>query len=236
MAANTVSGPFQPDSPDALARFIAALPGFVPVRALEIIEKWAETAAGAKARALKEDDERALARMIGAEYTLTTMRQFVGMGMSDYALALTADGGLEAGQGTRAEDILALATVHQTVFLQHSGRLASVAEEWGMRSREDVAGGTIHAVDISGIVASPRADRRRGAGAALIRKIADWAASNGKLVTMIKPGSWEAEAYLHGLGFESTDVYGTDLYMVYSGYGFERPPDNPEYHMVALET
>lgn len=192
----------------ALQRFPAAdqlqavpAPAKAPVQATKIIKDWMNAAETAEMAAGKNDPRKSFL-MHETDFILHKMQTDLATGTPDYVFALATD--------MRADDVHALATV---TFKEKS---------FGAE--------VMQLAYIDKMAARPTADRLQGAGAELVRKIADWAATIDHLVT-ICPYDEPLLEYYQRIGFEVVE----SPCLVYAGYGSERSSLGRELHMISLE-
>lgn len=155
----------------------AGLQGFPLHRqALKILEMWMKDAEAAAAAALGSNDTDKELAMGDTLHLLQVMRNDISTGSTVLALA----------SGGWRRDVHAIAHVTP-------------------RNVSFIAGNsTTETVYIKFLAARPKAGRPRGAGAELVRRIVDWAASTGRLVTLHASNGPLAQQYFMSLGFEPT--------------------------------
>jgi len=177
---------------------VGPAPAHVPVKATKIIGRWAEYAARLEAESTKDNDDKTQQRMRGTQSMLTRMRADIAAKKPTYVFALTDDG---------YDGYQALATV-------------AIKDEWDTFGTEKRS-----VVSIMDIVSLPLAGQWPDAGADLYRRIADWAASSDRMVTLVPASGDDLASNYRSLGLEALDGSAVSLVNAeYSSGGASSPP------------
>jgi len=168
-------------------------------------------------------------KMIRTGAMLSHMIAQIDEGGAEYLFSLTTS--------ESAVDIQAIAAITSMDIQPSDGgfkTLASLIREQGLSPKEGADEGSLEVVHISEIVAVPRADRNKGVGAELIRRISRWAAASGRLVTIV-PTDDEVGKYYKSFGFKDIQVGGLKHCMVYGGQGLDYSTEWERFRMITLD-
>jgi len=223
--------------------------------ALSIISRWKQDAAAELAAGLEEDlrhYDQAISVPLGERHQAMAaynqwqrgadkqMEQVMHVeGMLDYIRdQITKGGTVEQVFGLstsgKVEDIQAIATITTLDLQDGSKLLTSLMRRQGMppQTGTGAVGAGVGVVVVSGLVAVPRADRQKGVGAELLRRINAYASSRGRLISLT-PSSNGVAAYYKRLGFVWASP--SSGFLVYGGRGLEYSPAFERFRMIALD-
>lgn len=227
-------------------------------KALDVVNRWRQDAAcsienGRNTGVILEEQARWAPRIDRAEAMKAYMEwkklADVHMDQMLRTEALLSHMGAQIAEGGYAEYVFALTTSESAVDIQAVAAvtsmdiepsdggfktLASLIREQGLSPKEGANEGSLDVVHISDIVAVPRADRAKGVGAELIRRISRWAAASGRLVTIV-PSNGEVRKYYKGFGFKDIKVDGLTSCMVYGGQGLDYSAEWERFRMITLD-